>query len=82
LTVPLAGLAQRWYPLGPKGLVVLDPAISFGNPTIVGRRISTAVVYDNYLAEKERIKRVSKWLDLDQKEVLAAIQFEERLKVA
>jgi len=77
-----SGLAQRWYPLGPKGMVVLDPAISFGNPTIVGRGVSTAVVYDNFLAEKERIKKVSKWMELDQKEVLAAIEFEQKLKVA
>lgn len=77
-----SGLAQRWYPLGPKGMVVLDPSISFGNPTIVGRGISTAIVYDNYLAEKQRVKKVSKWMNLDQKEIVAAIEFEQRLKAA
>lgn len=77
-----SGLAQRWYPLGPKGMVVLDPAVSFGNPTIVGHGVSTAVVYDNFLAEKERIKKVSKWMELDQKEILAAVEFEQKLKVA
>jgi uncharacterized protein (DUF433 family) len=77
-----SGFAQRWYPLGPRGLVVLDPLISFGKPIIVGKGVSTAVVYDNYLAEKKRVRKVSKWMNLDIKEVEAAIAFEEKLKAA
>jgi uncharacterized protein (DUF433 family)/DNA-binding transcriptional MerR regulator len=77
-----SGLAHRWYPLGPRGMVVLDPLVSFGNPTIVGKGVSTAVVYDNYLAEKQRVKKVAHWMNLDAKEVAAAIEFEQKLKAA
>jgi len=76
------GLAQRWYPLGVKGLVVLDPLVSFGNPTIIGRGVSTAVIYDNFLAERKRIKKVCNWMSLDKREVDAAISIEERIRVA
>lgn len=75
-------LAQRWYPLGKDGLIVLDPQISFGNPTILGKGITTTVIYDSYIAEKRRIKSVCIWLDLKSEEVQAAIKFEEMLNAA
>ena len=51
------GFAKRWYPLGQNGLIVLDPNISFGNPSIVNRGITTANVYDFFLAEGQKIDR-------------------------
>jgi uncharacterized protein (DUF433 family) len=76
------GLAQRWYPLGPKGLIVLDPRISFGKPTLRGRGIATANVYDLFLGENESIGRVCSWMNLKNKEVEAAIKFERFLAAA
>ena len=73
------GLARRWYPLGPDGLVVLDPLVSFGRPAIVGRGIATATVYDFYLAESRSTRLVSSWMGLNRKEARAAIEFEESL---
>lgn len=75
-------LARRWYPQGPDGLIVLDPLVSFGRPSIVGRGIATLNIYDFYLAEKQDIKAVCQWLELNQREVEAAVAFEENLELA
>ncbi|MFH0793172.1 MAG: DUF433 domain-containing protein [bacterium] len=74
-----SGLARRWYPKGPSGLVVLDPSISFGRPSIVGRGVPTAAVYDLYLAERKKLRRVCKWMDLKTDEVQAAVSFEMKI---
>ena len=71
--------AKKWYPLEGNGLVVLDPRISFGAPTIVGRGIPTANVYDLYVAENEEINCVCSWMELNRMEAESAIQFEHRL---
>ena len=76
------GLAERWYPLGHDGGVVLDPRIAFGAPTLVGRGVQTANVYDFYLAESRNAESVRKWLDLRRHEVRAAIDYEKRLLAA
>jgi len=76
------GLAERWYPLGPEGLVVLDPRILFGRPSLVGRGVPTAAVYDFFVGEKENVKRVCSWMDLDEREVEVAVKFERRLAAA
>lgn len=73
------GLARRWYPMGRDGLVVLDPLVSFGRPTIVGRGIATAIVYDFYLGENRNPRSVHSWMGLNRKEARAAIEFEESL---
>ncbi len=76
------GVAQRWYPLGPRGLIVLDPRISFGKPTLRGRGIATANVYDLFLGENESVGRVCSWMNLESKEVEAAVNFERLLAAA
>lgn len=74
-----SGLARRWYPPGFDGLVVLDPLVSFGRPTIVGRGIATANVFDFYMAEKQRVPVVRDWLAISDEDVEAAVEFERHL---
>lgn len=74
-----SGLARRWYPMGPKGFVVLDPLVSFGRPTVVGRGVATANVYDFYLAEDQRIEATEDWTGLTADEIGAAVEFERGL---
>ena len=74
-----SGLARRWYPMGSGGLVVLDPLISFGRPTIIGKGIATANVFDFFVGEGRRVEPVCSWMDLRPEEVDAAVEFEERL---
>ena len=76
------GFAERWYPLGQGGLVVLDPRISFGRPTLVGRGITTLNVYDFFLGEGEKVEPVCSWMNLKRQEVEAAVTFERQLAVA
>lgn len=74
-----SGVARRWYPRGPEGRIVLDPMVSFGRPTVVGRGIATANVYDFYVAENKRVRVVRDWLGLVEEDVEAAVEFERRL---
>lgn len=76
------GFAKRWYPLGPDGLIVLDPGVSFGKPTIVGRGVATANIYDFFLGERGNIERTCSWLNLESQEVEAAVSFERYLVAA
>ena len=76
------GFAKQWYPFGKKGLIVLDPKISFGEPTIVGKGITTANVHDLYIGERRLVRKVCSWLGLREQEVKAAVSFETGLKAA
>lgn len=73
------GLARRWFPLGRNRPVVLDPLVSFGAPTVVGRGVKTANVHDLFVAENGKLAAVRAWWDLTEHEVEAAVEFERRL---
>jgi uncharacterized protein (DUF433 family) len=73
------GLARRWYPNGKNGLIVIDPQISFGRPTLIGRGVATESVYDLYLGENKKLEPVSKWYKIPPQEVKAAINFQSSL---
>jgi hypothetical protein len=45
------GVAVRWWPMGRKRLVVIDPDRSFGQPIVSTEGVRTAVLYKAYLAE-------------------------------
>lgn len=74
------GYAERWFPMGPEKPIMLDPGISFGRPAIVGRGISTANIYDMYVAEDQNYEVVCDWMQLQRDEVTAAVKFEEYLR--
>lgn len=71
--------ALRWFPLKDNETVVIDPCISFGRPSIFKKGISTSTIYDLYMAEGKKAEVVSDWIGLDDKEVSAAVMFEEQL---
>jgi uncharacterized protein (DUF433 family) len=77
-----SGFAQRWYPLGKKSPVIIDPAISFGQPSLVGHGISTSNVYDLFVAENEKFDSVKSWFKINEKEAGAAVEFERWLMAA
>jgi uncharacterized protein (DUF433 family)/DNA-binding transcriptional MerR regulator len=70
-------LASKWWPLGKNEHVVLDPLVSFGAPSIVGRGVKTSNVFDLYLAERGRAEIVAPWMSLTIAEVEAAVRFEK-----
>lgn len=73
------GFVKRWYPRGVQGLIVIDPEISFGRPTLKGRAVPTHNIYDLYLGEKRKITSVSDWFNIPVNEIDAAINFEQHL---
>lgn len=73
------GFAERWFPVGKSGRVVLDPRIAFGAPTIVGTGVRTANICDFYIAENNDKYQTSDWLNIREPDVLAAVEFEKAL---
>lgn len=67
--------AKRWHPLGQGHLVVVDPGIAFGAPTVRG--IPTRVLYGPVHAG-DSTSDVARWYEVSEAEVLAACEFEER----
>ena len=74
-----SGMAERWFPLGKTKPIVIDPRIGFGAPTILDKNITTANIYDLYIAENEDIGRVEEWFELGHKQVQSAVEFEKRI---
>lgn len=72
-------IALRWFPPEGKHLVVLDPQVSFGRPIVFKKSVTTENIYNLYIAEEKNADAVAEWMDLDLKEVSAAISFEENL---
>ena len=73
------GFAEKWYPRGRTGLVVLDPKICFGAPTIKGRGVTTANVFDLFIAESKNLDSVCYWMSLRKSEAEAAVAFENKI---
>ena len=72
-------LAEKWYPCGREGLIVLDPQICYGAPTIINHGIITNNVLDLFIAENEDIDSVANWLKLNDNEIKAAVTFENSI---
>ena len=75
-----SGLAVRWYPEGHSGLIVVDPCIACGRPTIDGRAVASADVYASFEAEQRNLTSVCERFHLNAQEAEAAIAFEEQLE--
>ena len=60
-------------------MVVLDPKIRFGRPTVLGTGIATRVLHDSYYANDEDAERVADWFGVESKHVMAAVEFENSL---
>ena len=78
----ITGVSKKWFPLGKEKSVVVDPSVAFGAPTIAGRGVQTANVFDLYVGEERDIGRVSVWLDLPPEAVRNAVEFEQALAAA
>jgi len=71
--------AVRWFPLGKRKSIVLDPALQFGTPIIASAGIPTDTIYASFLAEGRDKDMVARVFDITPKMVTEAIEFEERL---
>jgi len=62
------GLASKWYPLGLDNIVVINPAIQGGVPTVDGTRIDTRTLADLVDAEGS-VEKVARIYDLEPRKV-------------
>lgn len=74
---PDTRLADVWAPLGDGRPVFIDPRRSFGLP-IVESGVRTDILFGHYSAG-DKITAIAGWYDVPEKEVEAAIDFEEKL---
>jgi uncharacterized protein (DUF433 family) len=70
--------ASRWWPLGARRSVLLDPQRSFGQP-IVPQGVPTAILAAAVRAGGS-IETVAKWYELPVRSVRDAVDFEEGLQ--
>ena len=75
-----SGAAERWYPCGPDGLVVIDPCLAGGRPSVDGRAMPTAEVHAAFMDHGRSVAAACARLGLDAGEVEAAVLFEERAR--
>ena len=73
--------AERWWPMGRRAGVVVDPEYSMGRPVTAKHRIPTRILYAARKAG-ETPERIANWYEIPKAEVLAAVRFEERLSQA
>ncbi len=72
------GEAQRWFPT--KGrLIVLDPAVQFGEPIVANAGVPTDTLFAAYKAEHKDRVRVAKLYGVTPQAVSAAVAFEQHL---
>lgn len=70
-------LANRWYPLGKKKRILLNPSVAFGHPIIEDTRIMTRTIVD--LSEAgETEKNIANWYELKISDIHSAIYFERK----
>lgn len=67
-------IAKRYYPLGKKHKVVIDPNHQFGQPTILGTNIKVYVIYSLYKG-KEPKQSICELYDLKMQQVNDAIAY-------
>lgn len=71
-----AGDVLRWWPLGKKRDIVVDPAVAFGRPVVVGSSVPTEAIFAA-VGANESERQVATWYDLPISSVRAAVEFEE-----
>ncbi|MBI4661875.1 MAG: hypothetical protein HY735_23895 [Verrucomicrobia bacterium] len=68
----------RWWPLGEKRLVVLDPTRNFGRPIVARHGVPTEVLASAAKAAGS-VAEVVRWYEVPEQEIADAVEFEQRL---
>lgn len=71
----------RWWPLGRKRHVVLDPQRSFGEPIVAVGAVPTRILAAGFRAE-DSYDRVARWYGVSLPSVKAAVEYESTLAAA
>jgi len=68
-------LAAKWYPVGKKIPIVVDPCISSGVPTIEGRGITVENIEKRFYVGKQKWEFIAKDLALQENVIQEVIRF-------
>jgi uncharacterized protein (DUF433 family) len=69
---------DRWWPLGRRKPVFLDPGIAFGRPVVADNLVPTEVLYQAVKANESE-SEVARWYGVSVSAVRVALQFERKL---
>jgi uncharacterized protein (DUF433 family) len=69
---------SRWWPLGKRHLVVVDPARNMGQPTVTRSGVPTRVLANSVKAN-DSMETVARWYEVSPQEVKDAVAFEQSL---
>lgn len=72
-------LASRWYPVGKRIPIVVDPYISAGVPTIEGRGVTVENIEKRFYVGKQTWEFIAKDLELEQRVIEEVIRFAPRV---
>jgi len=68
----------RWWPLGMRRRVVIDPRRAFGQPIVAKEGVPTAILAGAVQLEQS-VAEVADWYEVDPRSVRDAVEFEEKL---
>jgi uncharacterized protein (DUF433 family) len=71
-------LAEKWWPKGKDGAIVLDSSRNMGQPILDKYNIRTELIYDLYKT-KHSISEIADWYELDKNAIEVAINYEKGL---
>lgn len=71
--------ARRWFPMGRRRAIMLDPTLQFGAPVLADAGVPTDTIYASFLAEGKDREMVARVFDIKPKLVTEAVEFEEKL---
>lgn len=74
-------LARRWWPLGKKRMVVVDPDYGFGLPVVEGTGVRTEIIAERYRAG-DSIDEIAYDFDVTPKQINDALRWEMPKKAA
>ena len=76
-----SGFAERWWPRGRDGGIVIDPTLSFGQPVVEKFGVPTKILADAFQTVKSE-REVADWYEVDVNSVKSALEFEQALLAA
>jgi len=72
-------LAAKWYPVGKKIPIVVDPYVSSGVPVIEGRGITVENIEKRFYSGKQKFEFIAKDLQLQENVIQEIIRFAPRV---
>src|SRR3990172_10224197 len=67
--------AFRWWPLGLKRCVVIDPQRSFGQPIVNKEGVPTSILARAFRAAGESVAAVTAWYEVEPRSVRDAVEY-------